>query len=155
MKLQAEAEKFAQEQAAAADRFAKEQEAEGVRQLGLAEAEAIRAKALAEAEGIDRKAEAMRKYGEAAVLEMYFAALPEIAKAVAAPLAQVDKITMYGEGNSARLIEDIVKSTTQVSDGLTESIGLDLKSLLSGFIGGRMGSVSPAAPPAESDQPNA
>ena len=146
MKLQAEAEKFAQEQAAAADRFAKEQEAEGVRQLGLAEAEAIRAKALAEAEGIDRKAEAMRKYGEAAVLEMYFAALPEIAKAVASPLAQVDKITMYGEGNTARLVEDIVKSTTQVSDGLTESIGLDLKSLLSGFIGGRMGSGVPAMP---------
>ena len=154
MKLQAEAEKFAQEQAAAADRFAKEQEAEGVRQLGLAEAEAIRAKALAEAEGIDRKAEAMRKYGEAAVLEMYFAALPEIAKAVAAPLSQVDKITMYGEGNTARLVEDIVKSTTQVSDGLTESIGLDLKSLLSGFIGGRMGSA-PIMPPQNdsSDQP--
>ena len=93
----------------------------------------------------------MRKYGEAAVLEMYFAALPEIAKAVAAPLSQVDKITMYGEGNSTRLIEDIVKSTTQVSDGLTEGIGIDLKSLLSGFIGGRMGAgaqVSPVQPAA-------
>ncbi len=149
-KLQAEAEKFAREQAAAADRFAREQEAEGVRQLGLAEAEAIRAKALAEAEGIDRKAEAMRKYGEAAVLEMYFQVLPEIAKAVAAPLSQVDKITMNGEGNSARLIEDIVKSTTQVSDGLTEGMGIDLKSLLSGFIGGRMAApVMPAAPQEE------
>ncbi len=146
MKLQAEADKFAREQAAQAERFAREQEAEGVRQLGLAEAEATRAKALAEAEGIDRKAEAMRKYGEAAVLEMYFGALPEIAKAVASPLAQVDKITMYGEGNSARLIEDIVKSTTQVSDGLTESIGLDLRSLLSGFIGGRIASPAPQGP---------
>jgi len=56
----------------------------------------------------------------------------------------VDKITMYGEGNTTRLVEDIVKSTTQVSDGLTESIGLDLKSLLSGFIGGRMGAGAPA-----------
>ncbi len=148
MKLQAEAEKFAREQAAAAERFAREQEAEGVRQLGLAEAEAIRAKALAEAEGIDRKAEAMRKYGEAAVLEMYFQVLPEIARAVAAPLAQVDKITMYGEGNSTRLIEDIVRSTTQVSEGLTEGVGIDLRSLLSGFIGGRLGMPVPPAAPA-------
>ncbi len=154
-KLQAEAEKFAREQAAAADRFAREQEAEGVRQLGLAEAEAIRAKALAEAEGIDRKAEAMRKYGEAAVLEMYFQVLPEIAKAVASPLAQVDKITMYGEGNSARLIEDIVKSTTQVSEGLTEGVGIDLKSLLSGFIGGRMAAPVMPAVPAQSEETKA
>ena len=122
-----------------------------MRQLGLAEAEAIRAKALAEAEGIDRKAEAMRKYGEAAVLEMYFQVLPEIARAVAAPLAQVDKITMYGEGNSTRLIEDIVRSTTQVSEGLTEGVGIDLRSLLSGFIGGRLGAPVPPAAPAPSE----
>ena len=152
LRLQAEAERFAKEQQAEADKFAKLQEAEAVRAAGLAEAEAIRAKALAEAEGIDKKAEAMKKYGEAAVLEMYFAALPEIAKNVAAPLAQVDKITMYGEGNSARLIEDIVKSTTQVSDGLTESIGLDLKSLLAGFLGGKL--AAPAAAPDNKPEEN-
>ena len=79
----AEAKRFEQEQQAAAQmkmaeaqRFAKEQEAEGIAALGRAEAEAIRAKALAEAEGIDKKAEAMRKYGEAAVVEMIMAALP-------------------------------------------------------------------------------
>ncbi len=149
MKLKAEADRFAREQEAEAARFAKEQEAEGVRKLGLAEAEAIRAKAVAEAEGIDKKAEAMKKYGEAAVLEMYFAALPEIARNVAEPLSKVDKITMYGEGNSARLIQDIVQSTTQVSDGLTEGIGLDLKSLLAGFVGGRLGTAMQGAPEPE------
>lgn len=55
-------------------------EAESKREVGLAEAETIKAKALAEAEGIDRKADAMKKYGEGAILEMYFKALPEIAK---------------------------------------------------------------------------
>lgn len=127
---------------AEADRFAKEQEAEAVRTLGMAEAEAIRAKAIAEAEGIDKKAEAMRKYGEAAVLEMYFAALPEIARSVAEPLSRIDKITMYGEGNSTRLVQDIVNSTTQISEGFTEGMGIDLKAILSGFIGGRMGASS-------------
>ncbi len=142
MRVKAEANRFAAEQEAEAARFAREQEAEGVRKLGLAEAEAIRAKALAEAEGIDKKAEAMKKYGEAAVLEMYFAALPEIAKNIAEPLSKVDKITMYGEGNSARLVQDIIHSTTQVSDGLTEGIGIDLKSLLAGCVGGRLGAGS-------------
>lgn len=140
---------------AEAERFQREQEAEGVKKLGLAQAEAIRAKAVAEAEGIDKKAEAMRKYGEAAVLEMYFAALPEIARNVAEPLSKVDKITMYGEGNSAKLVQDIIQSTTQISEGFTQGIGIDLKSLLAGFVGGRIGAPAIPAAPAAPDVPAA
>lgn len=139
LRLKAEAERFSVEQQAEAARFSKEQQAEGVQKLGLAEATAIQAKALAEAEGINKKAEAMRKYGEAAILEMYFAALPEIAKNVAEPLSKVDHITMYGDGNSAKLIQDIVNSTTQISEGFTQGMGIDLKALLTGFMGGRLG----------------
>ena len=141
----AEAKRFEQEQAAAAQmkiaeaqRFAKEQEAEGIAAVGRAEAEAIRAKALAEAEGIDKKAEAMKKYGEAAVVEMIMAALPEIAKNVAEPLSKVDKITMYGEGNSAKLVGDIVNSTTQITEGISSGMGIDIKSLLLGALGGKV-----------------
>ena len=128
----------AAKKAAEAARFAKEQEAAGIAAVGQAEAEAIRAKALAEAEGIDKKAEAMKKYGEAAVIEMIMNALPEIAKNVAEPLSKVDKITMYGEGNSAKLLSDIVNGTTQVTEGISAGMGLDLKSLLAGALGGRL-----------------
>ncbi|MBR7062151.1 MAG: flotillin family protein [Clostridia bacterium] len=123
--------------------------AEGIRAVGEAEAASIQAKALAEAEGIDRKAEAMKKYGEAAVIEMVMKALPEIAKNVAEPLAHVDKITMYGEGNSAKLVGDIVNSTTQITNGITEGMGIDLKSLLLGVLGGKLaGKANNAAPEA-------
>ncbi len=141
----AEAKRYEQEQEAEAERksaeaqkFAKEQEAEGIAAVGKAEAESIRAKALAEAEGIDKKAEAMKKYGEAAVIEMVMQALPEIARNVAEPLSKVDKITMYGSGNSARLLEDIVTGTTQVTEGITQGMGLDVKSLIAGMLGGRL-----------------
>ena len=144
---EAEAKRYEQEQAAAAEmkiaeaaRFAREQEAEGIAAVGKAEAEAIRAKALAEAEGIDKKAEAMKKYGEAAVVEMIMAALPEIARNVAEPLSKVDKITMYGEGNSAKLVGDIVNSTTQITEGISAGMGIDLKSLLMGALGGKLAS---------------
>ena len=147
----AEARRYEQEQAAAAEmklaeaqRFAKEQEAEGIAAVGKAEAEAIRAKALAEAEGIDKKAEAMKKYGEAAVVEMIMAALPEIARNVAEPLSKVDKITMYGEGNSAKLVGDIVNSTTQITEGISAGMGIDLKSLLMGALGGKLASDNQA-----------
>lgn len=139
----AEAKKFEQEREAEALRikadaikYQAEQEAEAIRAKGIAEAEAIRAKSVAEAEGIDKKAEAMKKYGEAAVLEMYFNVLPEIAANVAKPLENIDKITMFGEGNTAKLVGDITKTTAQVTEGLSEGFGIDMKSILSGIVGG-------------------
>lgn len=136
----AEAEKFEREKeaealkaTAEAQKYAMEQEAEGIRKRGLAEAEAIKAKALAEAEGIEKKAEAMKQMGEAAVLEMYFKAMPEIARNIAEPLAKVDKITMYGDGNNTKLMKDIMGTLNQVTDGLKESTGIDLSTVLASF----------------------
>lgn len=123
---------------AKANRITKEEDAIGIKAISLAEADGIKAKGLAEAEGINKKAEAMAKMKEASVLEMYFKALPEIAKNIASPLNSVDKITMYGEGNTAKLIEDITKATTQVSSGLSEGLGVDMKSMLAGFLGGKV-----------------
>ena len=145
LKKEAEADRFQREQEAEAQKaeaealkYAKLQEAEGIAAVGQAEADAIRAKGLAEAEGINAKAEAMKKYGEAAVLEMYFNALPEVVRNAAMPLSQVDRITMYGDGNSSKLIGDIINSTTQVTEGLTEATGVDIRALLAGFLGGKM-----------------
>lgn len=135
-----EKEAEAMKKQAEAKRFTMEQEAEGVRTKGLAEAEAIRAKAIAEAEGIEKKAEAMTKMGEAAVLEMYFKALPEVVKNAAAPLSNVDKITMYGDGNSAKLMKDVMGTVVQITDGLKESTGVDLSAVLSGFLAGKAAS---------------
>ena len=154
---EAEAELFRRTREAEAKMIERQREAEGIRAVGEAEAEAIRLKALAEAEGIDKKAEAMKKYGEAAVIEMIMAALPDIARNVAEPLSKVDKITMYGEGNSAKLLQDIVNGTTQVTEGMTAGLGIDLKALLAGFLGGKaaapaMPPAPPAAPAPEADQ---
>ena len=130
----ADAELYRRQQDAQAKLIEKQKEAEGIMEIGRAEAEAIRAKALAEAEGINAKAEAMKKYGEAAILEMYFNKLPEIAKNVASPLENVDKITMYGTAQNSKLIGDIVNATTQVTDALAESMGIDVKSFIKNVI---------------------
>lgn len=166
LRKEAEADRFQREQEAEAkkaeaeaQKFAKMQEAEGIAAVGKAEADAIRAKGLAEAEGINAKAEAMKKYGEAAVLEMYFKALPDVVKNAAAPLNKVDKITMYGDGNSSRLVGDIISSTTKITDGLTEATGVDIRALLAGFLGGKLADghhppmppVPPVPPTAPSD----
>ena len=123
---------------AEAERFASEQKATGIKIVGEAEAQAIKAKGIAEAEGIDKKAEAMRKMGEASVLEMFFKAYPEIMAAAAKPLEKVDSITMFGDGNSAKVVGEIVNTTKQVASGIATSTGINLQALLSGFLGGEL-----------------
>ena len=68
---------------------------------------------------------------------MYLAALPEVVKNAAAPLAQTEKIVMYGDGNSTKLVKDVMTSADQIMSGVKESTGIDVTSLISGFVGGK------------------
>lgn len=132
--LEAEARKMMAE----AELIQAQKEAEGIAAKAQAEAEGIRAKGIAEAEGIDKKAEAQKKMGEASVLEMYFNAMPLIAQAVAAPLANVDKITMYGEGNQAKLINDITNTMNQIMSGVKDSTGIDLNTVMASYLANKL-----------------
>ena len=98
------------------------------------EAEGIKAKGLAEALAIEKKAEAQKKMGEASVLEMYLEALPAVVKNAAEPLAQTDKIVMYGDGNATKIVKDVMNSTNQIVDGVKEATGLDITKLLTSFV---------------------
>jgi len=113
---------------------ARKAEAEAVRFAMEQEAEGIRAKGLAEAEAIEKKAEAQKKMGEASILEMYLQALPEVVKNAAAPLSQTDKIVMYGDGNSTKLVRDVMNSASQIMEGMKESTGLDLTQMLNSLV---------------------
>ena len=141
IKRQREADAAAYE--AIKDAEAKKAEAEALRYSMEQEAEGIRAKGLAEAEAIEKKAEAQKKMGEASVLEMYLSALPEVVKNAAAPLAQTDKIVMYGDGNSTKLVRDVMSSTDQIIEGVKQTTGLDLASILAGFVGGKIAGTKP------------
>ncbi len=141
---QAEAERYRVVQEAEA----KKAEAEALRYSMEQEAAGIRAKGLAEAEAIERKAEAQKKMGEASVLEMYLSALPEVVRNAASPLAQTDKIVMYGDGNSTRMVRDVMNSANQVVEGLKQATGIDITSIIAGAAGGKIVAASqkPAVP---------
>src|SRR2546422_1748208 len=78
-------------------------EAEGhaaaTRTQGEAEAEIIFKKGDAEARAMNVKAEAFQEYNQAAVVDKLLTGMPEIVRALAAPLANVDKITIVSTGN--------------------------------------------------------
>lgn len=128
-KKEAEAKRYEQEQQA----LAKKAEADALKYAMEREAEGIRAKGLAEAEAIEKKAEAQKVMGEASILEMYLAALPEVVKNASLPLAKTDRIVMYGESNPQKLVGDVINTTSQVSEALREATGIDLKEIINGL----------------------
>ena len=133
----AEAEKFEREKAAEArrvqaeaDLFAKMQEAEGIRAVGEAEAKAIEARGLAEAEALEKKAEAMKKYGQAAMMEMIVKALPEMAASIAKPLESIDRVTIIDGGNGGTGVDAmggyVPSVLARTIETMKEVTGLDL-----------------------------
>jgi flotillin len=72
------------------------------------------------------------------VVKVYFEQLPAIAAAIAAPMAQIDKITMYGDGNTAKLTGDITQTLSQITEGIKDATGLDPVSLLAGAFGEKL-----------------
>ena len=137
----AEAEKFEQMKAAEArkiqaeaDLFARQQEAEGIRAVGEAEAKAIEAKGVAEAEALEKKAEAMKKYGQAAMMEMIIKALPEMAAAVAKPMENIDKITIIdggsGEGGVSGVGAYVPAALARTIETVKEATGIDIREIM-------------------------
>ncbi|SFL92675.1 flotillin [Gracilibacillus orientalis] len=135
----AEAERYATEQKAEADKVTSvknaEAEAAQIRLDGEAEADAIRQKGLADAEAKEKLAEAMGKYGEAAILEMIINMLPEFAGKIAEPIRSIDKVTVVdsgkGDGDGATRMSDYVtKLMSQLPETLKDVSGVDLKGML-------------------------
>ena len=81
------------------------------------------------------KAEAFQEYNQAAVIDRLFASMPEIVKALAAPLANVDKITIVSTGNGDaagmnKITGDITKMAAQVPALFETLSGMPLSELL-------------------------
>jgi flotillin len=119
----AEIEKARIETLASAERQRLMSEAEGrsssIRAQGEAEAEIIFKKGEAEAKAMNVKAEAFQEYNQAAVIDKLLTGMPEIVRALATPLSQVDKITIVSTGNGSsagahKITGDITEMAAQV-----------------------------------------
>ena len=114
-------------------------EAEGhasaIRAQGEAEAEIIFKKGEAEAKAMNTKAEAYQEYNQAAVFDKLITGMPEVVKALASPLNNVDRITVVstGNGNSAglhKITGDITQIAAQVPELFEALSGMKMSDLL-------------------------
>src|SRR3981189_226581 len=129
-----------------------EGQASAIRAQGEAEAEIIFKKGEAEAKAMNVKAAAYQEYNQAAVIDKLITSLPEIVKALAAPLANVDKITIVSTGNGDtaglnKITGDITKMAAQVPALFETLSGMPLGELL-----GKVRKIGDKAPkPEEKD----
>jgi flotillin len=126
--------------------------AASTRATGEAEAEIIFKKGEAEAKAMNVKAAAYQEYNQAAVVDKLITSLPEIVKALAAPLANVDKITIVSTGNGdtagmSKITGDITKMAAQVPALFETLSGMPLGELL-----GKVRQIGDKAPKPEEKQ---
>ncbi|HLJ48102.1 MAG TPA: SPFH domain-containing protein [Bryobacteraceae bacterium] len=135
----AEIERRRIETLAAADKSRQTAEAEGraaaIRVQGEAEAEIILKKGEAEAKAMNVKAEAYQEWNQAAVVDKLITGLPEVVRALSAPLANVDKITIVSTGNGAnagmsKITGDITAMAAQIPALFETLSGMQMSELL-------------------------
>lgn len=112
-------------------------QAEVTERQGAAQAEAVKLMGLAEAEALMKKAEALSKMNDAGKLQMVIEKLPEIARAVAEPMARIGNITIIGGGGETGEgagAADVARYTAgalkAVNEALKDTIGFDMTEVM-------------------------
>ncbi len=114
-------------------------EAEGraaaIRTQGEAEASIIFQKGEAEAKAMNVKAEAYQEWNQAAVVDKLLTNMADVVRAMAEPLAKVDKITIVstgGDGSAGvnKITGDMTKIAAQVPALFEALSGMDIKQLM-------------------------
>ncbi|HLK62459.1 MAG TPA: SPFH domain-containing protein [Bryobacteraceae bacterium] len=138
--MQAEYERKRIETLAAAEKSRLIMEAEGrassIRTQGEAEAEIIFKKGEAEAKAMNVKAEAYQEFNQAAIVDKLITNMPEVVRALAAPLANIDKITIVSTGNGQsagmhKITGDITEMAAQIPALFETLSGMPLNELFS------------------------
>ena len=135
---QAEIERRRIETLASAEKQRLISEAEGrasaIRTEGEAEASITFLKGEAEAKAMNVKAEAYQHWNQAAVIDKLISTMPEVVRALAAPLEHVDKITIVSTGGDTagmnKVTGDLTKMAAQVPALFETLSGIRMEDLL-------------------------
>ncbi len=121
-------------------------EAQAVRAEGEAQAAAILATGEAEAEAMNKKADAYGRYNEAAVIEMLVAVLPSLAEKIAAPMGDIDKLTVISTDGARELPKQVTNGVVQTFQLLKDATGIDLSKLSDKYLGDKDDQPDSGAP---------
>jgi flotillin len=125
-KAETDAAAYERQALAQAELSAQRNEAEAIKARGEADAESIRARGLAEAAATEAQAKALAEQGSAVIAQQVVARLPEIIRAAAEPVGQIDNLTVVGTdgaGAVTKIAGQVLGEGQQVVKALS---GIDL-----------------------------
>lgn len=78
---------------------------------------------------MEKKAEAFKKYGNAAIIEMVTKILPTVAENVAKPISAIDSMNIYG-GDASTVSNNVPTVIKQTFDVVKSATGVDMADIM-------------------------
>ncbi len=102
---------------------------------GNAEAGIVLSKGEAEAKALALRAEAYREFNEAAIIQTVLSMLPEIVRAAAEPMANIDHLTVLSSDGASEVVKNVTRTVAEASTTVKGLTGIDIPDLLSKALG--------------------
>jgi flotillin len=112
-----------------------ESEAQKTKLEGNAEAGIVFTKGEAEAKALALRAEAYRQFNEAAIIQTILSMLPEIVRAAAEPMANIDNLTILSNDGASEMVKNTTRTVAEASATVKGLTGIDVPALLGGALG--------------------
>ncbi len=102
---------------------------------GNAEAGITFTKGEAEAKALALRAEAYRQFNEAAIIQTVLSMLPEIVRAAAEPLSNIDSLTVVSNDGASDVVKTVTRTVTEATATVKGLTGIDIPSLIDEAMG--------------------
>jgi flotillin len=115
---------------------------------GNAEAGIVLSKGEAEAKALALRAEAYRQFNEAAIIQTVLSMLPDIVRAAAEPMGNIDNLTVLSNDGASDVVRNVTRTVTEAGTTVKGLTGIDIPAMLSQAMGGAAnGGEGPKPPP--------
>ena len=109
-----------------------------VRLQGGAEAAIVFTKGEAEAKALAMRADAYKQFNEAAIIQTILTALPEIVRAAAEPMGNIENLTVLSSDGASDLVKNSTRTVAESAAMIKGLTGVDVAAL----VGAAMGSTA-------------
>jgi flotillin len=103
---------------------------------GNAEAGIVLSKGEAEAKALALRAEAYRQFNEAAIIQTVLAQLPDIVRAAAEPMGNIDHLTVLSNDGASDMVKNVTRTVTEAGATVKGLTGIDIPAMLGQAMGG-------------------
>ncbi len=102
---------------------------------GNAEAGIVLSKGEAEAKALALRAEAYRQFNEAAIIQTVLSMLPDIVRAAAEPMSNIETLTVLSNEGASDVVKNVTRTVTEASTTVKGLTGIDIPDLLNKALG--------------------